>query len=138
MFISEVENPNVDIISWATEKKENKSLSEQNVALYKTESENDIIKLEFKFADQKWVNENTDTFVIYSCSEGLSVMTQSIPQNTSCNENITLSTTVKDKNFWFYVQIFTVFFRENIDYSRNFDEIVIFLANISLTTRIDT
>jgi hypothetical protein len=83
LFIPEVENPNVDITSWATEKKENKSLSEQNVALYKTESENDIIKLEFKFADQKWVNENTDTFVIYSCSEGFSVMTQSIPQNTS-------------------------------------------------------
>ncbi len=83
MFISEVEKPNVDITSWATEKMENKSLSEQNVALYKTESGNDIIKLEFKFADQKWVNENTDTFVIYSCSEGLSVITESIPQNIS-------------------------------------------------------
>jgi hypothetical protein len=83
LFISEVENPNVDITSLATEKKENKSLSEQNVAHYKTESENDIIELKFNFADQKWVNENTDTFVIYSCSEGLSVMTQSIPQNTS-------------------------------------------------------
>jgi hypothetical protein len=83
LFISEVQNPNVDITSRATEKKENKSLSEQNVALYKTERENDIIKLEFNFADQTWINENTDTFVIYSCSEGLSVMTESIPQNTS-------------------------------------------------------
>jgi hypothetical protein len=83
LFISEVENPNVDISSWAANKKENKSLSEKNVALYKTESENDVIKLEFKFADQKWVNENTDTFVIYSCSEGLSVITESIPQNIS-------------------------------------------------------
>jgi len=83
LFISEVEKPNVDITSWATEKNENKSLSEKNVALYRTESENDVIKLEFKFADQKWVNENTDTFVIYSCSEGLSVITESIPQNIS-------------------------------------------------------
>ena len=82
MFISEVEDPNVTITSWATEKKENKLLPEQNVALHKTESENDIIKLEFKFADQKWVNENTDTFVIYSCSEGLSAITRSIVQNT--------------------------------------------------------
>ncbi len=83
MFISEVQNPNVVTTSWVTEKKENKSLSDQNVALYKTERENDIIKLEFEFADQKWVNENMDTFVIYSCSEGLSVMTESIPQNIS-------------------------------------------------------
>jgi hypothetical protein len=48
-----------------------KFLDENNKAKIQTRILNEKVEVKFNFADIKWENNNKDTFIIYSCSEGL-------------------------------------------------------------------
>ncbi len=63
--------PSIEITSMSSEKQTNCFLSEKMETQYQTEYQNEKINLKFNFADIRWDNKNEDTFVIYSCSEGL-------------------------------------------------------------------
>jgi len=65
-----VEKPSIDITSLRTEINKSIELSENMDCEYVSEEPNETLRLEYKAADKKWVNENTHTFIIYSCSEG--------------------------------------------------------------------
>ncbi len=66
----EEEMPSIEITSMSSEKQTNCILSEKMEIQYQTEYQNEKINLKFNFADIRWDNNNEDTFVIYSCSEG--------------------------------------------------------------------
>jgi hypothetical protein len=63
--------PSVKITSMSSEKQTNCVLSDEMEIEYQTEHQNEKLNIKFKFDDIRWDNENEDTFVIYSCSEGL-------------------------------------------------------------------
>ncbi len=63
--------PSVKITSTSSEKQTNCVLSDEMEIEYQTEYQNEKLNIKFNFDDIRWDNDNEDTFVIYSCSEGL-------------------------------------------------------------------
>ncbi len=53
--------------------KDTKVLDRNKTAEIQTRNWNENVRVKFNFADIKWNNDNKDTFIVYACSEGMSL-----------------------------------------------------------------
>jgi hypothetical protein len=64
-------NPTADVMSLPTERKWTEEIPENNEIEIVVPTHEDRVFVKLNTIDQKWINENKDTFISYSCSEGL-------------------------------------------------------------------